>query len=396
MKRYILTAAATALAVLALFYALTSAGGSKPVTDVLKVGFLYENDESTPHTYNFVLAQRAVENQFRGRVAVLVKSNVHSSVAADSLRELAKKGCGIIFTNSDSDQVAEVAKDYPKTEFCQESYTTVWPQDAPVNYHTFNGKIHQGRYVSGIAAGMKLSQLMDAGKIGPEEALVGFVASDPTAEEISDFTAFLLGVRSVVKDARMLVKYTGLGSSYSREKACAKALMEKGCVAIAQSTVTIGPAVACEEAAGERQVFHVGFDQSMLDVAPATALVATRINWTPYVTQAVEAVLEGKTIESRVDGLVRGRDVSAGFERGWVEMLDLNPLIAAEGTQEAMNRVIEKFKSGQDDVFRGDYVGVDPNDPLDVYDLKNGFKENKDSSAPAFHYILQDVITVVD
>ncbi len=396
MKRYILTAAATALAVLLAFFTFHSIRAGKPVEGVMKVGFIYENDESTPYTYNFSLAQRALEHEYPERVEVLVKSNVISAEAEKPLREMAQMGCRVIFTNVDTKLAAQVAAEYPGTQFCQESYQDLPDTDLPENYHTFNGKIYQGRYVSGIAAGMKLRQLIDDGAIGADQALVGFVGATPSAEERSGYTAFLLGVRSVAPEARMIVKYTGTGSNYSREKACAKSLIEQGCVVIAQNTHTIGPAVACEDAAGSRPVYHVGYSQSMLDVAPATSLISTRINWTPYVVQAVGAVLDGKRIEERVDGDVHGRDVCAGFEKDWVEMLDLNQLIAAEGTQEKMDKAIEQFKKGRLEVFRGDYLGVNPDDEGDTYDLNQGYAENKDFSLPGFHYVLKDVILEIE
>ena len=115
-----------------------------------------------------------------------------------------------------------------------------------------------------------------------------------------------------------------------------------------------------------------------------------------YVVQAVSAVLDGKRIEDRVNGDVHGWDVCAGFEKDWVEMLDLNQLIAAEGTQEKMDRAIEQFKRGRLEVFRGDYLGVNPDDESDTYDLKKGYAENRDYSLPSFHYVLKDVILEIE
>ena len=57
---------------------------------------------------------------------------------------------------------------------------------------------------------------------------------------------------------------------------------------------------------------------------------------------------------------------------------------------------IEDFKEGKVHVFKGNYTGVDPDDPSDTYDLSKEFKENAKSSAPTFHYVLKDVITVVE
>jgi basic membrane protein A len=132
-------------------------------------------------------------------------------------------------------------------------------------------------------------------------------------------------------------------------------------------------------------------------VAPGTSLITSRICWEPYVLGAVEAVLMDKDIESVVTGRVHGTDISAGFEKGWVEMDDLNMQAAAPGTEDAMKNAIERFKRGNGDfVFRGNYIGVNPDDPSDTIDLKGGYIENRNTSYPLFHYILTDIITVDD
>ena len=193
----------------------------------------------------------------------------------------------------------------------------------------------------------------------------------------------------------MRVRYTHTWSSYAQEKAAAQQLIEEGCVVISQHTDTIGPAIACEEASPARRVYHVGYNQSMSEVAPGSSLVGVRICWEPYVTAAVDAVMRRKPIETVVSGRIHGTDVSAGFEKGWVELVDLNQQIAAPGTQEAMDSAIEQFRRGGGDfVFRGDYTGVDPDDPGDTCDLSGGYVENENTSYPTFHYILDDLIII--
>ena len=133
----------------------------------------------------------------------------------------------------------------------------------------------------------------------------------------------------------------------------------------------------------------------MSEVAPGTSLVTARICWEPYVLGAVDAVLMGREIETVVTGRINGHDISGGFESDWVAMDDLNLQVAAPGTQEAMNKAIDKFKRGDGDfVFKGDYTGVDPDDPSDTCNLSSGYKENENTSYPLFHYILTDVITI--
>lgn len=395
MKRVYITMGLTCAVILAILAGWLQYLNLTGVRDTLTVGFIYDNDESTPYTYNFSLAKDALERRYGDRVTILTCSNVLDDKMEDPLRDLVTKGCDVIFFNGYSELVVKLAPDYPEVEFCQTSYMDMTDRQVPPNYHTFKGEAYQARYVSGIAAGMKIAQMIEEGVIKSDEAVVGFVAAFPTSEVISGYTAFLLGVRSVVPQAVMRVRYTGTWSSYAQEKSAAQALIDEGCVVISQHTDTIGPAVACEETEGERPVYHVGYNQSMSEVAPGTSLIASRICWEPYVTAAVDAVMARKSIEKVVSGRVHGTDVSAGFEKGWVEMVDINQQVAAPGTQKAMDAAIEQFKRGKVDfVFKGDYIGVNPNDPDDTCDLREGYVENATTSFPTFHYILRDVITV--
>ena len=395
MKRVYITTALTCLVIMAAliscFRLLNLTGGRND----LKVGFIYDNDESTPYTYNFSLAKDAVEKKYGDSVEIFTCSNVLDDEMEEPLRELADKGCNIIFFNGYSELVRKLAPEYPDIQFCQTSYMDMSDQTVPQNYHTFKGEAYQGRYVSGIAAGMKIKQMILDGIISEDQAIVGFVAAFPTSEVISGYTAFLLGVRSVVPQAVMRVFYTQTWSSYAQEKNAAQQLLSDGCVIISQHTDTIGPAIACEELSESKPVYFVGYNQSMSEVAPGTSLVTSRICWDPYVLTAVDAVMANKSIESALSGHVHGTDVSAGFESGWMEMDDLNLQIAAPGTQEAMDNAIEQFKHGNVDfVFKGNYTGIDPDDPSDTLNLQNGYIENEKTSYPLFHYILSDVITI--
>ncbi len=395
MKRvYIITGVTCAviLGIFLCFFRLLNLSGAK---EHLTVGFIYDNDESTPYTYNFSLAKDAVEKTYGERVTIETCSNVLDDEMEEPLRELAGKGCDIIFFNGYSELVRQLAPEYPNTQFCQTSYMDMSGQKVPENYHTFKGEAYQSRYVSGIAAGMKIRELITEGEISEDQALVGFVAAFPTSEVISGYTAFLLGVRSIVPQAVMKVCYTGTWSSYAQEKNAAQRLVDEGCIVISQHTDTIGPAITCENTPEDRPVYFVGNNQSMSEVAPSTSLITSRICWEPYVLAAVDAVMTNKSIESKVSGHIHGTDVSAGFEEGWVDIDDLNLQVAAPGTQEVMDKTIARFKRGDNDfVFKGDYTGTDPNDPSDTCDLRKGYIENENTSYPLFHYILKDVITV--
>lgn len=359
----------------------------------ITVGFIYDNAETTPYSYSFLMAQEAVESEFQGKVKVMMFSNIMENEVEGPLNVLIENNCDLVFTNGYGD-FRTLAAQHPEIEFCQVSNEPYPESEALDNYHTFKGEIYQGRYASGVVAGIKLKQLIDAGEIRPEEALVGFVAAFPDPEVVSGYSAFILGVRSVVPEATMRVRYIYTWDSYTKEKQCADRLLNEGCIIISQHSDTVGPAVACEEYL-RHPAFHVGYNIDMTDVAPNTSLVSARINWTPYVTQATQAVLERKNIEKSVDGRVHPiNDMSAGFEKEWVALTRLNTEILPAGTEDTILKLIDDFEEGKIEVFKGDYICTSVEDEDQWIDLHEGFIENEFSSIPAFHYIIQDVVKV--
>ena len=397
MKRLYIITAATCAAILLLVNSYYYFVKPRTTISCVRVGFLYNNDDGAPYSYNFSLAQDALEKQFGDRVETFSFSNVMEEETEAPLRALVAKGCHIIFTNNYSTQVMPVAAEFPDVTFCQTSFRAEPEPDRPANYHTFKGEAYQCRYVSGIAAGMVLRQLIDQHRIQPEEALVGYVAAFPTDEVISGCMAFLLGVRSAAPEALMRVRYTQTWSSYTVEKACTRQLIEEGCIVISQHTDTIGPAIACEEAIARRQVYYIGYNQDMSDVAPMTTLTGCRVNWVPYITGAVEAVMTSQSIEKAVRGTVHpGNDLSAGYEEGWVEVFGLNQRLAAYGTEEQMRKAEDLFRKGRKDfVFKGDYTGTRRGAAGETIDLAAGYTENERSSYPTFGYVLSGVATAV-
>ena len=369
----------------------------EPDDKEIKIGFVYVGDSSDSYTNNLIKAQNEIEKQFGEKVTIDAKFNVAQDKAGVVMEHLVEEECDIIFSTSYNygETAKACAEKYPEVEFCQIGCSNANEEPKLKNYHTFMGAVYQGRYISGVAAGMKLKELIENGSITAEQAKIGFIGAYPYTEVISSYTSFLLGVRSVVPEAVMTVRYTHSWANYQLEKEFARELIdEEGCVIISQHTDTEGPAVACEETDRRKIVFYVSFNSDTHNVAPTTYLVGSRVNWAPYMTEAVNAVIRGRSIESCVKGNVNGNDVGAGFEKDWVQMLQLNEFTAAKGTKERINELIRQFEQGSIMVFKGDYTGVNPNNPSDVIDLRNGYRENEKSSAPTFCYILDDVITV--
>jgi basic membrane lipoprotein Med (substrate-binding protein (PBP1-ABC) superfamily) len=360
----------------------TASSAASAAADAMKVGFIYIGDDSQAYTANFVAAQTAIEQKYGAAVQTVPKMNVAEDAIESPLRELCDAGCKIIFTTSFGygETTKEIAQEYPDIQFCQATCADAAADPVVPNYHNYMGAIYQGRYVAGIVAGMKLAEL------GVKAPKIGYVAAFPYAEVISGYTSFFLGVRSIVADATMEVMYANSWGDYDTEKTMATAMIEDGCVLISQHSDTEGPAEACEDAAAKgTQVFCVAYNQDMTDIAPNTCLISSRIDWAPYEVAAVQAVMDGTEIKV---------DEWAGFDQGWVAMTELNTKIAAKGTQEAVDAAIQGFKDGKIDVFKGDYTGTNPYDAADTISLKDGFTENATQSAPAFAYVLDDVITV--
>ena len=398
-NKYVLTALTVIFGV-AVMFLFTKVFSADEDSKILKIGFVYNADRATAYTINFFRAQTELEDAFGDRVQVFAKYNVGESggPCEKAIEDLAGEGCRLIFAVSygHGETVKKKAAKYPEIQFCHATGDLADQEPVLPNYHTFMGTIHEGRYVCGIIAGMKLAELISKDKIKRNQAKVGYVGAFSYAEVISGYTAFFLGVRSIVPEAEMFVRYTNTWSNHVIEKKTAEELINEGCVIISQHSDTAGPAIACEEASVKRgkTVFHVGYNQSMTDVAPTTSLVSSRIDWNPYILGAAKAVLSGKSIEKVVKSPYKNNDAAAGFDRGWIEIVGLNRHILAPGTEEALEKTVRLFKGGNITVFQGNYWGVNPFDENDVWDLQKPFIECEKRSAPGFCYVLKDVITV--
>lgn len=396
MKRiYIITFITAILSVVAIV-GINTALFSEDKDKTIKVGFMYVGDASTAYTNNFMKAQKAVEEAYGNQVIAVAKYNVSEGLEDKYFQELIDDKCDIIFATSFgyADAAKRFAQMYPDVEIVMATGTNANDEPKLNNYHTFMGEIYQGRYTAGVAAGMKIKELIDSGIIDESQAKVGYVGAYPYAEVISGYTAFILGVRSVVPQAHMIVKYTNSWSNYALEKRYAKELIDEECVIISQHSDTAGPAVACEQTDASTPVYLVSYNQSMADIAPTTYLTGSKINWSYYMIGAVGAVLEGRNIENTVDGRAYGNDMMAGFEKNWIEMLDINEVVAAPGTKQRVESVCDEFRKGQVHVFFGDYTGVSVNDKNDTCNLNDEYIENYRSSAPTFNYILNKIITI--
>ncbi len=398
MKRHKIAAVLTCLLVIGISFLLHNVLKNDAQKDSIKVGFVYIGDEINPYVYNFIRAENNIRAQFGDKIEIVEKFNVPESDVRQPLTELAEEKCDIVFATSYGygKITKEVAKKYPNVQFCQATGDNANTSPIVANYHTYMGAVYQGRYIAGVVAGMKLKQMIDKKEITAEQAKVGYVGAYAYAEVISGYTSFLLGIRSVVPEATMTVCYANTWSNYTLEKNIAKKLIREGCIIISQHSDTTGPAVACEEMKVNENynIYHVGYNQGMTNVAPSTSLIGCKVNWEPYETAAIQAILDGKNIEESLTCHTEKNDAWGGLQDNWVQMLELNTLIAAPGSKEEIDKNIQLFAQNKQKVFYGDYTGKNPSDPSDTIDLSTEYIENKHASAPGFCYQLDDIITI--
>jgi basic membrane protein A len=334
-----------ALAVIMIFgclVSLTACGGAKD-DGVFKVGFLFLHDENSTYDKNFIdAADAAAKALGLTEDQIIKKTDIPEGPGCyDAACELVEEGCDLIFADSFGHEsyMIQAAKEFPNVQFCHATGTQAHVVKLP-NYHNAFASIYEGRYLAGIAAGMKLNEMIKNGTIKESEAVVGYVAAWPYAEVKSGYTSFFLGARSVCPSATMLVEYTNSWFDIALEKTAAENLISRGCKLISQHADSEGAPKACEDAG----IPNVAYNISTISIAPNTAIISSKINWEPYMKLIIEKTRDGKGDEIPFDWC-------GGIKEGSVQLTELNAKVAAEGTQAAIDAAIEQFKAGTLKVF---------------------------------------------
>ncbi len=307
----------------------------------IKVGVIYVGDENEGYTESHMKGiQEMKEALGLTDEQVIEKTNIPEDESCfDAAADLAEQGCQIVFANSfgHEDYMIRAAEEYPDVQFCHatgyQAATT-----GLENMHNYFTAIYEARYISGVVAGLKLNEMIDGGQITAEQAKIGYVGAYPYAEVISGFTSFFLGARSVCPSATMEVVYTNSWFDIALEKEAANTLMDNGCVLISQHADSEGAPKACEA----RNVPNVAYNISTISMAPTTALISSKIDWTPYFRMIINAELKGEKIPADWCGTIASESVL---------LTELNETVAAEGTQKAIDDAIAAFKAGTLKVF---------------------------------------------
>ena len=335
--------------------AAATAEGEKPgdddflPADNIKVGFIMLHDENSTYDLNFINAAKAAcEELGISEENYLIRTNIpEGQECYDTACDLADAGCNIIFADSfgHEDFMIQAAKEFPEVQFCHATGTKAHTEGLP-NYHNAFASIYEGRYLAGVAAGMKLNEMIEKGDIKEDEAKIGYVGAFTYAEVISGYTSFFLGARSMCPSATMEVTFTGSWYDETAEKEAANTLINDGCVLISQHADSMGAPTACEQAG----VPDVSYNGSTITACPNTFIVSSRIDWTPYYLYAIEAVAAGEEFDV---------DYTGTISTGSVLLTEVNDKAAAAGTAEKIEEIKQKLENEEIYVFDTSTFTVD-------------------------------------
>ena len=325
-----------------------SADGAAPADEAaeFKVGFIFLHDENSTYDKNFMEAAKAA-CEAKG-VAYELRTNIpEGQECYETAADLADNGCSLIFADSfgHEDFMIQAAKEFPEVQFCHATGTKAHTENLE-NYHNAFASIYEGRFLAGIAAGMKLNEMIDNGDITAEQAKMGYVGAFPYAEVKSGYTSFYLGAKSVCPTVTMDVTFTNSWYDQTLENEAANKLIENDCVLISQHADSMGAPQACEDAG----VPNVSYNGSTESVGPNTFIVSSRINWEPYFEYIIDCAMAGNPILT---------DWTGTIATGSVELTAVNANVAAAGTEEAIAEATEKMNNGELHVFDTSTFTVD-------------------------------------
>ena len=366
----------------------------------VKVGFICLHDENSTYDLNFLNgAKEAIANLGLTEADYIIKTNIpEGQECYEAAMDLVDAGCNIIFANSFGHEpyMLQAAQEVPDVEFCHSTGTMAHTAGV-ANYHNAFASIYEGRFLAGVAAGMKLNEMIEAGEITADQAKMGYVGAFTYAEVVSGYSSFYLGAKYVCPSVTMDVTFTGSWYDEALEKEGAQKLIDGDCVLISQHADSLGAPTACENAG----VPNVSYNGSTQAAGPNTYIISSRINWAPYYEYAINAVKNGQAIDADWTGTLATKSVL---------LSDVNEAVAAAGTAEKLAEVQAALEAGTLNVYdcstftvKGENltsymadVDTDADYTPDTEVIENGvFYESKFRSAPYFDLEI-DGITRLD
>ena len=326
------------LLTLVLVLTCAAAATAEAAKTTVKVGFIFLHDENSTYDLNFLNAAKAACEKLG--VEYVLRTNIpEGQECYDTAADLADEGCNIVFADSFGHEsfMIQAAKDFENVQFCHATGTKAHTENM-ANYHNAFATIYEGRYLAGVAAGLKLNEMIEKGQFTAQEAKIGYIGAYPYAEVKSGYTSFFLGARSVCPTATMEVTFTNSWYDEALEKEGAQMLINNGCKLISQHADSMGAPTACEVAG----VPDVSYNGSTVAACPNTFIVSSRINWEPYFEYIINCVANGEEIAA---------DWTGTIATGSVELSAINDKAAAAGTAEKLEEVKAGLENGSIKVF---------------------------------------------
>lgn len=364
--------------------------------DEFKLGVILLHDEASTYDLNFIEAvNRAAKELGLSEDQVIFKRNIgESNKCYEAAADLVDEGCDVIFADSFGHEtyLIKAAKEFTDVQFCHATGTRAHTEGLD-NFHNAFASIYEGRYLAGVAAGLKLNEMIENGTITADQAKMGYVGAFTYAEVISGYTSFYLGAKSVCPSVTMEVQFTGEWYDEIKEKDAATALINNNCVLISQHADSMGAPSVCEE----KNVPNISYNGSTVASCPNTFIVSSKIDWTPYFVYICQAVQNGKKIDT---------DWTGTIATGSVVLSDVNTTAAADGTVAKLEEVKAKLVSGEIHVFDTANFTVDGQnltsyladvDTDDAYEketevIADGyFHESEKRSAPYFDILIDGI-----
>ena len=317
---------------------LASCGGDDkdPVVALIAL-----HDDNSTYDKNFIDAfKEACENKGLTKKNYTIVTGIPESTACyDTAVDLAEEGYKGIFADSfgHESHMIKAAEEYPDVQFCHATGTQAHTAGLD-NFHNAFASIYEGRYLAGVAAGLKLNEMIEAGTISESEAKMGYVGAFTFAEVISGYTSFYLGAKSVCPTVTMEVQFTGSWYDEAAEKAAAENLIQRGAKLISQHADSMGAPTACEVA----KVPNVSYNGSTEHACPDTFIISSRINWVPYFELMIDGVMKGTEIPT---------DYTGSIATNSVVLTGLGAKAPAAGTQAKLDAVKAQLVAGTLKVF---------------------------------------------
>lgn len=383
------------LSVTILMLAITSCdiGGKKLKPSKINIGMIAGDEVNDSVSSLFMSNIDTAAEQLEIKNPIIKKQGVTQNDCYETATKLSES-CNVIFVQGKSleDYIIQAAQENPKTYFFFLNGEQASTNNL-ANYVAFAPSEFESRYVSGVAAGYKLNEMIKLGEITSEQAKVGFVAVTPTADNISAFTAFYLGIKSICNDAEMYVQYTGEEPSVKNERIAANALFANGCVLISQFSDLNGAA----QTGKENQKYYVGVGYDLIDTAEDFYITSIKNDYSSCYYALLNYLIKGEELP---------KEWSGGYSNSAVGVITLNVDAflddkvfkdAFSGVEETEKLLKEKklyiFDTTKWSVD-GKKINSTENDKMyngEEYITDGHFAENEKSSLPRFSYIIDGI-----